>query len=57
MSVTVENALQLPSLRSAAVIGGSKGLKKIVSGISVLESADPKKLISDIFQSGEYLAS
>ena len=57
MSVTVEDALQLPSLRSAAVIGGSKGLKKIVSGISVLESADPKKLISDIFQSGEYLAS
>ena len=57
MSVTVEDALQLPSLRNAAVIGGCGGLKKIVSGISVLESADPKKLISDIFQSGEYLAS
>lgn len=57
MSVSVEDALRLPSLRNATVLGGRGGLKKIVLGISVLESADPEKLISDMFQSGEYFAS
>ena len=57
MSITVEDALKLPSLRSAKVVAGKNGLGKIVSGISVLESADPKTLISDLFQNGDYLAS
>ena len=57
MSVTVADAMELPSLRNATVIGGKNGLNKIVSGISVLEAADPEKLIADMFQSGEYLAS
>lgn len=57
MSVTVEDALKLPSLRNAKIVAGKNGLGKIVSGISVLESADPKTLISDLFQNGDYLAS
>lgn len=57
MSITVSDALKLPSLRKAIVIGGKGGLGKIVAGISVLETADPEKLITDMFQSGEYLAS
>ncbi len=57
MSITVSDTMNLPSLRSATVIGGKSGLNKIVSGISVLETADPEKLIADMFQSGEYLAS
>ena len=57
MSVTVLDAMNLPSLRSATVIAGKAGLGKIVSGISVLELADPDRLIADVFLSGEYLAS
>ncbi|MEZ3488190.1 MAG: PucR family transcriptional regulator [Lachnospiraceae bacterium] len=57
MSVTVEDLLQLPSLRRAKVLGGHKGLSKIVSSISVLESVDPGILIDELFPRGEYFGS
>lgn len=57
MSVTVADLLELPSLRQARVIAGIGGITKIVSSISVLETADPKYLVDDLFQKGEFFGS
>ena len=57
MSVTVADLLQLPSLRQAKVIAGKKGLNRIVSSISVLESADPAILVDGLFRQGEFFGS
>lgn len=57
MSVTVADLLKLPSLRQAKVIAGHKGLSKIVSSISVLESTDPGVLVDEVFPQGEYFGS
>lgn len=40
MSITVEECLKLPSLRSGRVIAGRKGLSNIVSSVTVLEVVD-----------------
>lgn len=57
MSVTVADLLKLPSLRQAKVIAGHKGLSKIVSSVSVLESTDPGVLVDEVFPQGEYFGS
>lgn len=57
MSVTVADLLKLPSLRQAKVIAGHKGLSRIVSSISVLESTDPGVLVDEVFPQGEYFGS
>lgn len=57
MSVTVADILELPSLRQAKVIAGAGGITKIVSSISVLETADPSYLVDDLFQKGEFFGS
>lgn len=57
LSVTVEELLRLPSLRQAKVLGGRRGLSKIVSSISVLESTDPEVLINGLFPQGEFYGS
>lgn len=57
MSVTVADLLKLPSLRQAKVIAGHKGLSRIVSSITVLESTDPGVLIDEVFPQGEYFGS
>ena len=57
MSVTVGDLLRLPSLRRAEVLGGRKGLTKIVSSISVLESTDPEILVDGLFPQGEFYGS
>lgn len=57
MSVTVEDLLGLPSLRRAKVLGGHRGLSKIVSSISVLESTDPGVLVDEVFPQGEFFGS
>lgn len=57
MSVTVEDLLKLPSLRRARVLGGHRGLSKIVSSISVLESTDPGVLVDEVFPQGEFFGS
>lgn len=40
MSITVEECLKLPSLRSGRVIAGEKGLSNIVNSVTVLEVVD-----------------
>ena len=57
MSVTVEQLLKLPSLSRAKVIGGHRGLSKVVSSISVLESTDPGVLVDEVFPQGEFFGS
>ncbi len=57
MSITVEDILKLPSLRQATVIAGAGGLNKIVSSISVLETADASLLVDELFQTGEFFGS
>ena len=57
MSVTVSDLLKLPSLRQATVIGGHRGLSRIVSSISVLESTDPDVLVENVFPAGEFYGS
>ena len=57
MSVSVEDLLKLPSLRRAKVLGGHRGLSKIVSSISVLESTDPGVLVDEVFPQGEFFGS
>lgn len=57
MSVSVEDLLKLPSLRRAKVLGGQRGLSKIVSSISVLESTDPGVLVDEVFPQGEFFGS
>lgn len=57
MSVTVEQLLKLPSLSRAKVIGGHRGLSKVVSSISVLESTDPGVLVDEVFPQGQFFGS
>ena len=57
MSVTVRELLRLPSLKGAKVLGGRRGLEKIVSSISVLESVQPEKLVDGLFPRGEFYGS
>ena len=57
MSITVSDLLKLPSLRQAEVVGGHRGLNKIVSSISVLEGTDTNQLVDGIFGQGEFFGS
>ena len=57
MSVTVKDLLNLPSLRQAKVLGGAKGLSRVVASISVLESIDPGVLINEVFPQGKFYGS
>jgi len=57
MSVTVADIMKLPSMHQAKVIGGERGLSKVVYSISVLESADPGNLVDSVFQKGEFFGS
>ena len=56
MSVTVKDLLNLPSLRQAKVLGGAKGLSRVVASISVLESIDPGVLINEVFRRESFMA-
>lgn len=55
MSITVADCLKLPALQEAAVIGGSNGLNKIVTAVSVLEYSEVSVLKKDLFIGNELL--
>lgn len=58
MSITVADLLKLPSLRNAELVAGHRGINKIVSSISVLESINLSLLDNDYqFNNDEYLGS
>ena len=57
MSITVTDVLKLPSMRSARVLGGRKGLSRIVSSISVLEYAQINPIKTELFSSIEFLGN
>ena len=57
MSITVADVMQLPSMRGARVLGGEKGLSRIVSSISVLEYAQINTMQTELFESIEFLGN
>lgn len=57
MSITVRDALSLPSLRNARLVAGEGALSRPVSSISVLEYPEPTKLQSDFFTALEFEGS
>ena len=57
MSITVADVLKLPSMRGAQVIGGKKGLSRIVSSISVLEYAQINAVQTELFENIEFLGN
>ncbi len=57
MSITVNDCLNLPCLKDARVVGGHKGLNRIVSSISVLEYANPESLQEELFSNSEFYGS
>lgn len=57
MSVTVNDLMSLPSLRNAKVVAGKKGMNKIVTSISVLETGDAEALVDGLFPQGEFFGS
>ena len=57
MSITVADVLKLPSMRGAKVLGGSAGLGRIVSSISVLEYAQANDMQAELFDHIEFLGN
>lgn len=57
MSVTVEDILKLPCLSGARVVAGERGLRKVLSSVSVLEFADPNVLQAELFRNNEFYGS
>lgn len=57
MSITVADVLKLPSMRGARILGGEKGISRIVSSISVLEYAQINKMKTDLFENIEFLGN
>lgn len=57
MSITVADVLKLPSMRGAKVLGGAKGLSRIVSSISVLEYAQINPMQTTLLQNIEFLGN
>ncbi len=55
MSVTVNELRNVPALRGATVLAGHGGLSRIISGISVLETADPTLVVEEYFTEDLYL--
>ena len=57
MSITVADVLKLPSMRGAKVLGGERGLLRIVSSISVLEYAQINTVQTELFKNIEFLGN
>lgn len=57
MSITVADVLKLPSMRGAKVLGGEKGLSRIVSSISVLEYAQINTMQTELLENIEFMGN
>ena len=57
MSITVADVMKLPSMRGAKVLGGTGGLTRIVSSISVLEYAQVTAVQKELFDHIEFLGN
>lgn len=57
MSITVADVLKLPSMRGAKVLGGEKGLTKIVSAISVLEYAQINTMQTKLYENIDFIGN
>ena len=50
MSLTVRKLLDLPSLRGARLVAGTRALERPVSSVSVLEYSEPSQRQSELFE-------
>lgn len=50
MSLTVRKLLDLPSLRGARLVAGTRALERPVSSVSVLEYSEPSQTQSELFE-------
>lgn len=57
MSITVADVLKLPSMRGAKVLGGEKGISRVVSSISVLEYAQINSMQTRLFKNIEFVGN
>ncbi len=57
MSITVTDVMKLPSMRGAKVLGGTKGLSRVVSSISVLEYAQINTTQTALLKNIEFLGN
>ena len=57
MSITVNDIMKLPSLRSASVVAGHGGMQRSIASISVLESIDTDILGGLFFPSDHFVGS
>ena len=57
MSITVRDVLKLPSMRGARIVGGERGLSRIVSSISVLEYAQINNVQTELFENIEFVGN
>ena len=57
MSIIVSDVLKLPSMRGARVLGGEKGLGKIVSSISVLEYAQINTMQTELLANIDFVGN
>ena len=57
MSITVADVMKLPSMRGAKVLGGKRGLSRIVSSISVLEYAQVNPVQTQLLKNIDFLGN
>jgi len=57
MSITVADVMKLPSMRGAKVLGGARGLSRVVSSISVLEYAQINAMQTTLLENIEFLGN
>ena len=57
MSICVADVLKLPSMRGARVLGGARGLSRIVSSVSVLEYAEVNGVQMDLIRNIDFVGN
>ena len=57
MSICVADVLKLPSMRGARVLGGARGLSRIVSSISVLEYAEVNGVQRELMKNIDFVGN
>lgn len=57
MSITIEQAIKLPSLRNATVVAGKNGLDKNILTITVLECSELTAEVDALYDNIKYMGS
>lgn len=57
MSICVADVLKLPSMRGARVLGGARGLARVVSSVSVLEYAEVNGVQRELMKNIDFVGN